>query len=113
MSNTSHNKTTGGFDKGDVNVTITVIVTVVTIALIVFSVVLLNEYFISVREEVVQTQVLNIKSKLLTELHAIENERLNSYGIADSVNNIYHIPIDRAMDLQAVEAVNESAGNSR
>ena len=110
---TSSEHNTSGYDTKDVNVTVTVVVTVTIIALIVFSIVLLNEYFISLREDVVQTQVLEVKSKILTDLQAIENERLSSYGIADSVNNVYYIPINRAMDLQASEAVNESTGNSR
>ena len=97
-----------GYEKSDVSVSKTLIVGgLVTLLIIAFAVVL-NEYFISVTEEITYEQQLAPESPVLRDLRARETEQLHSYGIVDSAAGTYRIPIERAMELMAGEAFQET-----
>jgi len=103
-----------GYEKSDVNVK-RILTIVVSIALfLVVAFIVLNGFFIKSREALMYEQVLKPGSKKLQALHEREAEILYSYGVVDSANNVYRIPIDRAMKLEAEEAFQrrvESTGN--
>lgn len=103
-----------GYEQSDVNVK-RILTIVVSIALfLVVAFIVLNSFFIQSRESLMYQQVLKPQSEKLQALHEREAETLYSYGVVDSANNIYRIPIDRAMQLEAEEAFQrrvESSGN--
>lgn len=100
----SHPSHPSGYEKRDASVRSLVGVIVVSVVVIVIAVVLLYDYFIAVREEVVQEQVLQPEAPDLNALHAAETEVLTSYRLIDSVKGTYQVPIDSAMALLAREA---------
>ena len=74
------------------------------VLLIVGFIVVLNEYFISVAEEIKYEQVLAPESADAREQRARETELLSSYDIVNAEDGVYRIPIRRAMELMADEA---------
>jgi len=100
----SHPTNPSGYEKRDVNVRSLVGVIIVSVVVIVIAVVLLYDYFIAVREEVVLENVLQPESPDLKVLQAAEAEVLTSYRLTDSTRGIYQVPIDSAMALLAREA---------
>lgn len=105
----SHDSHTGGYEKSDVSLKHVVLWGVITIVLIVLSLIGLNDYFMLVKEELVEELVLKPKSVRLIELRAEEDKTLGSYELIDTANAVYQIPIERAMELVTEEA----AGNSQ
>jgi len=81
---------------------------VVIIVAIIASVIVLNEYFLSVEEGPAYDLVLKSQSVTLPEIRATEDEILNSYKLLDSTAGQYRIPIDRAIELVAEEAIQSS-----
>jgi hypothetical protein len=103
-----------GYEKTDVNVGRMIAVTAITILLTIVVVIFMNEYFMYEKERFVQEMVLAPQSRPLRELRAREDRELHSYGIIDTANAVYRIPIDRAMQLMADEAFQQrSAGERR
>ena len=100
----SHPTHPSGYEKRDASVRSLLGVIVVSVVVLVIAVVLLYDYFIAVREEVVQEQVLRPEAPDLKVLQAAENEILTSYRLIDSVKGTYQVPIDSAMALLAREA---------
>ncbi len=113
MSDMSSQEPTGtepeGYEKRDISVAKTLVVGMFVIILIVGFLVVLNEYFIAVTEEVKQEQVLTPQSVTIREQLARDAELLNSYAVVDSAKGVYRIPIERAMKLQADEAFQKEA----
>lgn len=93
-----------GYEKRDVSVAKTLVVGLFVIVLIIGFFIVLNEYFISVSEEITHQQVLAPESKTLREQRARDAELLHSYEVIDSTAGVYRIPIERAMELMANEA---------
>jgi len=95
-----------GYEKKDVNITITVLGAVVIVVVIIVSVAFLNEYFLMVKEDVVYLATLAPESPELLELRAVEDSILTSYGVnkSDSSGTVYRIPLEKAMELTAKEA---------
>ena len=77
---------------------------VVLIVAIIASVVVLNEYFVSVGEGPGYDLALRPQSVTLREIRATEDEILNSYKLLDSTTGQYRIPVERAIELVAEEA---------
>ncbi|MCP4686119.1 MAG: hypothetical protein GY867_11840 [bacterium] len=100
----SHSTNPSGYEKRDANVRSLVGVILVSVVVIVIAVVLLYDYFIAVREEVVLENVLQPESPDLKALQAAEVEVLTSYRLIDSTRETYQVPIDSAMVLMAREA---------
>lgn len=94
----------GGYEKSDVSVPKALVVGLLLTLLIIGFAVVLNEYFISVTEEIAYEQQLAPESQALRELRAQEAEQLHSYGVVDTAAGTYRIPIERAMELEAGEA---------
>jgi len=76
---------------------------VLIIFALIVSLIVLNEYFLSVVESPINDTVLNPQSVTLNDLHASEDEILNSYKLLDSATGQYRIPIDRAIALVVEE----------
>ena len=104
--NTNH----GGYEKTDVSIRSIILIAVAVIVAVILSLVVLNEYFLSVKEQIVEDMVLKPESVMLRDLRATEDEVLNSYKLLDSAGGVYRIPIDRAMELMAEEAFQISSG---
>ena len=113
MSEPTNQQPTGaqseGYEKGDISVPKTLVIGIFVIILIVGFLVVLNEYFISVTEEIKQEQVLAPQSATYREQIARDTELLTTYAVVDSTRGIYRIPIERAMQLQADEAFQKEA----
>ncbi len=97
-----------GYESADINVRKTVLIAVAIIVVIIISLIVLNEYFLSVKEEYVYDMVLKPESVTLRDLRATEDEILYSYKLLDSANGLYRIPVERAMELLAEEAFRQS-----
>lgn len=91
-----------GYEKKDVNVKIMTLVGISIVLFLAVSLALLNEYFLSEKEKVVYSEVLQPKSVSLEELQAKEMKVLTSYSY-DSTTQTYSIPIDTAMELYLKE----------
>lgn len=102
------NKPGTGYETSDINVRKIVLVAVAVIVIVIISLIALNEYFVSLKEEYVYDMVLKPESVTLRDLRATEDEVLNSYKLLDSTAGVYRIPIDRAMELMAEEAYRQS-----
>jgi len=100
----SHPPNPRGYEKKDASVRSLVGVIVVSVVVLVIAVVILYDYFIGVREEVVRENVLQPESPDLKALHASEEEVLHSYKLLDGEKGTYQVPIDSAMALLAREA---------
>lgn len=105
----AHPSNPKGYEKQDASVRSLVGVIVVSVIVLVIAVVILYDYFISVREEVVYENVLQPESPDLKKLHAAEAEVLTSYRLLDSTKGTYQVPIDSAMALLAREAAGTQA----
>lgn len=88
-----------GYETKDINIKKTALYTIATVMLIVFFFVILNEYFISVKEEIIYETVLKPESISLKELKTLEDSVLTTYELIDTTKGIYRIPIERAIEL--------------
>lgn len=95
-----------GYEKKDLNITATVLAVIFVVAVVIISVAFLNEYFLKVKEDIVFQATLEPESPELLELRAAEDSVLTSYGVtvSDSVDTIYRIPLEKAMELTAQDA---------
>lgn len=94
-----------GYEKRDINIKKTVLFGIGTVLLIAFFFVVLNEYFISVKEEIIYESVLKPESISLEELATFEDSVLTTYELIDTARGIYRIPIEKAVELTVSEAV--------
>jgi hypothetical protein len=94
-------QSSGGYEISDVNVRTIILIAVAVIVVVIISLVVLNEYFLSVKEEYVYDMVLRPESVTLRDLRAAEDEILYSYKLLDSAKGQYRIPIERSMELLA------------
>lgn len=110
---TTQENVQAGYEKSDVNIPriLTIVVSIAVFLVVAFLV--LNSFFIQSKEAIYYDQVLKPGSKALQELHNREAKMLNSYAVIDSANNIYRIPIDRAMKLEAEDAFERRVESSR
>ena len=102
MENISNKQTKdekSGYEKSDINLKIISVYVILSIVVIVSFIIILSDYFVVEKEEIVSEIVLQPVSEELQKLHKTENEILTTYGVVDSVNSIYRIPIDRAMQI--------------
>ena len=103
-SNTD-NQQQPGYEKRDVHIGKTVWMTVISVIAIVVMVVVLNEYFIFVTEEIRHEHLLAPESIDLLNHRANEETVLKSLQLLDSATGTYRVPIEQAMELIAAEAV--------
>ena len=98
-----------GYEKRDISVKGTVIWAAILIFLLILVLIAINEWFIKVKEELYDEMVQKPVNQELIELRASEDSLLSSYGKFDTLSGIYHIPIDSAMKLMAVDAGSKNA----
>lgn len=72
----------------------------------------LSEYFLFVTDAQIAEAVLKKEDPRLRDLHAMEDEVLNSYKVLDTEKGIYQIPISRAMEVMADEAFRAQQASS-
>jgi hypothetical protein len=94
----------GGYEISDINVRTIILIAVAVIVVVIISLIVLNEYFLSVKEGYAYDMVLRPESMTLRDLRVAEDETLYSYKLLDSARGRYRIPIGRAMELLAEEA---------
>ncbi len=99
-----------GYERKDINVWKTLIATAAVIAVIVVSVIFVDEIFVHTKERMIEQYVLKPESTQLRDLRAEEAEILTTYDVIDKNKGVYRIPISRAMKLMADEAYRQQAG---
>lgn len=111
QSHNQHTPETAGYEKKDVNVTKTLIATVLIVLFLIASVLFVDEIFVHEKEQVIADVVLKPVSITLLDLRATEDEVLSSYKLLDPQNGTYRIPIERAIKVYADEALaNQTTG---
>ncbi len=97
-----------GYESGGTSAKKTILWGVVIIVATIASVIVLNEYFVSVGEGPGYDLALRPQSVTLFEIRSNEDEILNSYKLLDSTTGQYRIPVERAIELVAEEAIQAS-----
>ena len=92
-----------GYEKKDVSIKAIGLGTFATVALIVFFVVFIRDYFLLSVDKAVQAEALNNPNPELIEINEKDKELLSGYGILDREKGIYKIPIDEAMKIIVTE----------
>jgi len=92
-----------GYEKRDINAARIIVYSVAGIIILTLILILLYNYFLSEKEEIVYETQLKPESVLIRDIRASEEETLTSYKLLDVQRGIYQIPIDRAMQLIAEE----------
>lgn len=115
MSDTdhSHPKHPSSYEKSDANVTGIAITAIVAIALLVISAVLLDDYFVHTREDLIYKAAQAPATLEQLEMDAHNDSLLTTYGLIDTTKGIYHIPIERAMEIIAVDSDTDDRGERR
>jgi len=93
-----------GYEAQEVDIKRVVLIGLGFLVILIASLILIDQFFMVEKENVVQNVVLKPESISLRELRAREDEALNSYKVLDPQQGIYRIPISRAMELIADEA---------
>lgn len=86
-----------GYETRDVNVRKVAILVVMGIIVLAAILVALDLYFSYSVEREIYEMVLKPESKALKEIRQRDQLILNSYGKSNSLEGVYHIPIDSAM----------------
>lgn len=112
MDNDNHRTGSAGagYEKRDADIRkvfLLIIVGVILLALILY---VLNVYFIYQSDEAVYQAVLKPESKELIQLRDREDAILSSYGVVDSADGVYRIPIDSAMQKMLVKTGADEGG---
>ena len=103
-----------GYEKRDLNITKTLIATVVIVVFLIVSVLFVDEIFVHEKEQIISDVVLKSVSTTLRDLHAKEDQVLGSYKLLDASKGIYQIPISQAMKVVADEAyASRTAGTAK
>jgi hypothetical protein len=101
-----------GYEAQEVDIRRVVLIGLVFLALLIASLIVVDQFFTVEKERVVENVVLKPESISLRELRAKEDEALNSYKVLDSEQGVYRIPINRAMELIANEAFERSRASA-
>jgi len=82
-----------------------IVINIVSILLIIGAVIVgVTFYFNTYRDRIIEETQLTPVSQDLLDLHAKEDQLLNSYGIADKATGAVRLPVRRAMQLVLEEA---------
>lgn len=98
------NEHNAGYEKTDTNPLAIMITAVVSILLLIVTIVVLYDYFITTKEAIIFEQLLQPESKDLLLLRRNADSVLTSYELLDSTTGTYRIPIEQAMKLLATDA---------
>lgn len=99
MNVNSIKQQSAGYEKKDINIPLIAAISIGSIIVLVTITILLYNFFILQKEDMVYNTVLSQTSKELMELRQVEFEKLNGYKLIDPENGVYQIPIERAMQL--------------
>ncbi len=102
-----------GYEKSDLNISKTLIATVIIVVFLVASVAFVDEIFVHEKEQIIADVVLKPVSITLRELRAKEDEVLMSYKVLDPQKGVYQIPIERAKKVFAEEAYAQSTTGNK
>ena len=93
-----------GYDRSDplIGAILANIVSIIVILAVVIGGV--TFYFHNYRDRIIEETQLTPVSQDLLDLHAKEDQLLNSYGIADKAAGTVRLPVSRAMELVIAEA---------
>ena len=93
-----------GYERRDINIKRVLLAAAIIIGILLFSVIMLNEMFMIVKEDIVYQQFLSPESERLNRINAREDSVLNSYGVIAEEKGKYRIPVEKAMEIIAEEA---------
>lgn len=93
-----------GYQSGDISLKGIIAVSAGAVVLLLAIIIFTLSYFTYSKESMIYEKVLQPPSQKLEDLQAREAKNLSGYGVVDSVQGIYHIPIDKAMESIAQEA---------
>lgn len=96
--------TNSDYERQDINPKVVILVSVVSVMILIVILVLLSDYFMIEKENIVYETNLKPVSADLREIHSMETETLTNYKLLDKDNGIYQIPIERAMQLISEES---------
>ena len=90
--------------QGDPESGVTGFVIAVGTALVVVTVLVVIAYYRSYTESFFAERVMEQESPALMEMKQAEQERLESYGMADDDSGMARIPVEKAMDMMVEKA---------
>ena len=90
--------------RDDLNVPFSALIGLVGAVVLVVIIVGLQAFFASVRQKEAAKKPSSPPYQALRQLDAEQLERLNSYGWVNQTKGVAHIPIQRAMEIVAVES---------
>jgi len=93
-----------GYERQDINPLKVIGISAAGIVILIFILVLLTDYFLIEKEDIVYNTNLKNISVDLKDLRASESETLHNYKLLDAKKGVYQIPIDHAMQLMAEES---------
>ena len=103
---TSTDNNSAGYEKRDVNISMVIGLSVLSVVLLIIILVFLIDYFVESKEQMIYEAQLKPESADLNSLLVAEEEELTSYKVLDTERGVYRIPVDRAMELLVKEASN-------
>ncbi len=103
---TSTDNNSAGYEKRDVNISMVIGLSVLSVVLLIIILVFLIDYFVESKEQMIYEAQLQPESADLNSLLVAEEEELTSYKVLDIERGVYRIPVDRAMELLVREASN-------
>ncbi len=93
-----------GYERRDINIKKVLLAAAMITGTLLIMLIMLNEMFMIVKEDIVYQQFLSPESERLNRINAREDSLLNSYGVIDEEQGKYRIPVEKAMEVIAEEA---------
>jgi len=115
MSDTDHlhPEHPSSYEKRDANVTGIAIIGFAVVAFIIISAVLLDDFFVHTREKLIYEAAQAPVTLEQAEMDFHNDSLLTTYGVIDTTRGIYHIPIERAMEIIAVDSDRDGGGEGQ
>lgn len=86
-----------GYEKSDVSIKSIFMIALISIIIVAALIIGASQYFTSVKEEMITEMTLKPVSVKLLELREFETSQLTTFGLIDSTEGIFRIPIDEAI----------------
>jgi len=96
--------TSEGYERRDIDLRKILTVSAICIVFVVVSIVALDEYFTFYKERVYYETALVPLAQDFLALQAEEDSLLTNYTRVDSLDGVYRIPIEKAMELVAEDS---------
>lgn len=97
-----------GYEKQDVNLKIVSLVVSSFVILMVVALIILDSVFVVTKESAYHELVLQPESAQKRASQAQEQSLLDSYAVVDKKNQVFRIPVKRAMQILAEENFRKS-----